>query len=269
MQNSNISQLTSNRIPVETIKNTISKFTPYDTDKKKIRVGKINDGGYVLLDMFNTNGDGIVYSFGVGSKHDFELDMASRGYTSYMYDHTVNGLKIPKNENLKFKKIGIARKDTKDMRTIETLLKENGHEDRDDIILQCDIEGSEWEIFNGINQDALKCFSQIVIELHWIVDSINGVSTLEGGSLIDTPFKNIEKTAEALSENFTAYHIHGNNYRPALEIDGVVVPSVIEVSFVRNDLVNFTKGTTHYPTSLDSPNKKGVPDFELGTFSWS
>jgi len=170
---------------------------------------------------------------------------------------------------LKFQRIGIGKTDSGQLKTIPTLLKENGHVDRNDIILQCDIEGSEWDVFSEVEQKYLNCFSQICLELHWIEDSILGRVTREGGNLVSYQFDKITATLKKLSQNFTAFHIHGNNFRNALEIDGVVVPSVIEVSMIRNDLVELSEGTTTYPTPLDAPNRQGARDFNLGRFAWN
>lgn len=264
-----VNKFKSGAVPLETIKKTMGYLTPQETNKEKVRIGQAYDGGYVLLDLFNTSGDGIVYSFGVGSKHDFEIDMASRGYTSYMYDHTVKGLRVQNMNRLKFFRTGIGKTDTDPFKTIPTLLKENGHLNRNDIILQCDIEGSEWDVFSGVEQKYLNCFSQICVELHWIEEYILGKIAKEGANLVSYQFDKITATLEKLTQNFTVFHIHGNNYRNALEIDGVVVPSVIEISMIRNDLVELSEGTTTYPTSLDTPNRKGAPDFKLGKFAWN
>lgn len=233
----------------------LSYLTPCETNRNKIRVGRRGDGGYVMLNMFTP--DGIAYSFGSGNVCDFERDMANRNYTNYIYDHTVSGKHIPISNKFKFFKLGLAAEDSENMRSIPTILKENGHLDRDDIILQCDIEGGEYDIFN-IDQKYLKCFSQISLEIHWIEKYIKD----------DSLFNKLSSMLESLGQNFSAYHIHGNNYRRHLMIENQVVPDVIEVSLVRNDLVELSEGTTDYPTSLDVPNRPNHADIVLGKFKW-
>ena len=47
------------------------------------------------------------------------------------------------------------------------------------------------------------------------------------------------------------------------------MPEVLEVSYVRNDLVNFKDEQQSFPTELDRPNMKGAPDHHLGNFQWT
>lgn len=262
-------ELTGYKYSIEDVVGVLSKFTPKETNKQKIRIGQAGDGGYVLLDMFNENG--IVYSFGVGGSHRFEQDMATRGYTSYMYDHTVSGSSIPKDPHYIFHRKGLAAVDSDNMRSIPTILKENGHTSRNDIILQCDIEGGEWDIFSDIDQKYLMCFSQICIEFHSLNKCILDMDHFKRGRMDHWRFAKMKTTMEALSQNFTAYHIHGNNVRNPgyFKVRGQNVPEVIEVSFVRNDLVEFSEGTTLYPTHLDSANNPKKPDIVLDKFAWN
>jgi hypothetical protein len=56
----------------------------------KIRVGRENDGGYVMLDDFS--GVSAAYSLGIKDDVSWDLQMADRGLTIYMYDHTIDAL---------------------------------------------------------------------------------------------------------------------------------------------------------------------------------
>ena len=49
---------------------------------------------------------------------------------------------------------------------------------------------------------------------------------------------------------------------------GKACGDVIEVSYVRNDLVEFSDEDVVFPTSLDRPNKRNRPDIKLGNFKW-
>ena len=88
-----------------------------------------------------------------------------------MYDHTINHLPY---ENPKFhrKKIGLFGKNTKnkDLRHLEDLIKENGHDNEHDMILKMDIEHWEWESIIDLKEDALNKFKYIEIEYKMFFD---------------------------------------------------------------------------------------------------
>ena len=85
-----------------------------------------------------------------------------------MYDHTINHLPY---ENPKFhrKKIGLCGKNTKnkDLRHLEDLIKENGHDNEHDMILKMDIEHRELESIIDLKEDVLNKFKYIEIEYHF------------------------------------------------------------------------------------------------------
>ncbi|MBQ4430570.1 MAG: hypothetical protein II877_03625, partial [Synergistaceae bacterium] len=107
-----------------------------------VRVGRDNDGGYVMLDDF---GGGIAYSFGIAGDVSWDKDMASRGYDVYMYDHTIDGLPED-NPRFHWSKLGISDGMTHDgrLKSLEELIASNGHEGKHNMILKMDVEGAEW-----------------------------------------------------------------------------------------------------------------------------
>ncbi len=87
----------------------IAKFlTPVDIEnRKKIRVGNLKDGGYVMLegDHFEK-----LYSYGINKDIGFETDFLSKWkIPAYLYDHTINTLPVqPSLQIVKWYKEGIA-----------------------------------------------------------------------------------------------------------------------------------------------------------------
>ena len=55
--------------------------------KKKVRIGKEGDGGYVLLNDFENIS--IAYSFGICNDVSFDLELAEKNIDIFMYDHTI------------------------------------------------------------------------------------------------------------------------------------------------------------------------------------
>lgn len=251
------------RHSMEDIVSTMAKLTPKSTNMTPVRVGCSNDGGYILLKELLDGS--ISYSFGVGRMTQFEQDMASRNYTNYMYDPYIYSPNVSGSKYV-FKKLGVSDRDTQNMRTIETIIKENNHTDEQNMILQCDIEGSEFDIFTDTPDEVLNQFSQIVIEYHWLDHCIMDTGDFKG---VNVNYQKMKDTFYKLSNNFTPFHVHGNNWVDYFLLNGSIVPEVIEVSYVRNDLVEFNNSKLSFPTAIDAPNNRNKRDIPLGSFSWS
>ena len=97
---------------------------------------------------------------------------------------------------------------------------------------------------------------------HWLGDMLtNDVKHPDG-------YDKIVNTFKTLRENFTPYHIHGNNHARSFLINEKTCAEVIEVSYVRNDLVEFTDDDVIFPTKLDNPNRVSREQIMLGNFKW-
>ena len=134
--------------------------------KKRILIGKKRDGCYVLLDDFKDIR--IAYSFGISKMIQFDQGLADRDIDVYMYDHTINSLPY-NNSRFHWKKIGIAgKKNTNNqLKTLEELIKENGHSLEKNMILKIDVEHSEWDSLKDIPDNILNQFKYILIEFHF------------------------------------------------------------------------------------------------------
>jgi hypothetical protein len=134
--------------------------------KNKILLGKKSDGCYVLLNDFDNVK--IAYSFGISTNIQFDKALADRGIDVYMYDHTINSLPF-ENPKFHWKKIGLCGKRTNkpELKNLEELINENGHNNEYNMILKMDIEQWEWESINDLNEDILNKFKYIAIEYHF------------------------------------------------------------------------------------------------------
>lgn len=63
-----------------------------------------------------------------------------------------------------------------------------------------------------------------------------------------------------------AVWIHGNNAGQAEVANGILIPNLIEVTFVRKDSYLLIDAECDFPMSLDLPNLKYRNDFELGNW---
>ena len=95
----------------------------------------------------------------------FDQALAKRGIDVYMYDHTINSLPL-NNTKFHWSKIGIcgSQNRTQNLKTLEDLIKINGHTSEKNMILKIDVEGWEWDSLNELSEDVLRQLKYIVIE---------------------------------------------------------------------------------------------------------
>jgi hypothetical protein len=234
---------------------TLCLLTPYDIpNRRKIRVGSSNDGGYIMLDCFTPGQK--VFSYGLSWNIAYELDFAKRGQTVFMFDHTIDALSVD-HPNFRWAKEGIAANAVPEL-LLSTLADHVARyaPDGRDMILKLDVEGAEWETLAAMPDDLLGHFEQIVIELHDL------------HLLADAPWRKRAKDALAkLADQFTLHHAHANNHAPLIVVDNAfTVASVLEVSYVRTASVERRKTSTLFPTYLDAPNDPNRPDAPLWLF---
>ena len=225
-----------------------------------VHVGREHDGGYLMLDDFRGEDDGrrIAYSFGISDDVSWDLAMAERGYDVYMYDHTIEACP-GSHERFHYHKLGIgARSEPENLLcTLGEILAVNGHEQAEHMILKMDVEGAEWQVLDLLPDSVLQRFDQIVLELHWLVTSME-----EG--------KNAEmlRVLSRLGRMHALVHLHGNNNASHLELGEQAIPDVIEVTYVsRRSYQARALRSAVLPSSLDMPNCAALPEIILG--SWT
>ena len=243
--------------------NSIQKFfdliVVHDCKFEKVRVGNINDGGYIVADEFAKNVP-TCYCFGIGDDLHFELDFHKRyGSKMLLYDPYIDFLIFPHND-FEFYKRGMGRKGDSSIVPVQNAF------------LKMDIEWCEWNAIWQLNISGwLNRFSQMVIEFH-IVHSIppKGLTPYFTkfykdvyAELNDKLFMWYALLMEYLTKHFYIYHIHANNSLPKVEVGGVKFPPLIELSFIRKDIIktNPVLETCTFPVvGLDMPNKTDRSD---------
>lgn len=214
--------------------------------KSFVRVGKEDDGGYIMIDDFKA--DGIAYSFGISDDVSWDKDMADRGYYVFLYDHTIQALPC-EHKNFHFKREGIADSvnASPELHSLEYYLKENGHEKQSGMILKMDVEGAERGFFCLVESDTLEKFDQIIIELHGLFSEKNWASLL--------------MAVKKIRQTHSLFHIHANNHGDVVWIGGKPCPALLELSFVRNGLYQMEEAKElGLPLELDRACLKEFPD---------
>ena len=235
----------------------LSLLKPMDVvGRRYVRKGRPHDGGYVMLD--HALSTSVVYSCGINDDVSWDLDMAALGCQVYQFDHTIDALPV-QHPNFHWSKLAIMPKSEPGATSLADAIAQNGHGDRDDLILKMDIEDAEWDVLGALDDKVLSQFSQIVIELHRLgsVDYFRPPAHTER-------FAKIVPVLMKLNRTHQPVNLHGNNWGGLCLVGGVMMPDVVEVTYVRRRDHEFVESRKCYPTELDMPCRADAPDFHLG-----
>jgi len=244
-----------------------------------IRLGGKKDGGYIV-DSRTVDKCQTLITFGLGPHWDFELDYIKRNENLliFVYDHTVSKLpyikevwkylrryitfRVPfralkdrinyyrayKNflnlTNVKYYKekitYPIKEKIDTDIKKVFSRIYSNS-----EVIMKCDIEGSEYDIIDQILEYSER-IQMLIFEFHWID-------------------KNEEKFIEAvkkLQSKFDIIHIHGNNHYKRLSSG---LPVILEITLLnKKNIINKNEWVEDFPIKdLDFPNNPYLEDLSF------
>lgn len=221
----------------------MQKLLPIKGGYPLTRLGEDGDGGYLLPEDFGN----IKYAFspGVSNKVSFEQALYKK-YTirSFLLDGSIEsppediGLACADFDGLFLKSF-----DGDGCTTLETWVNEKTGNERDlDIILQMDIEGSEYEVIISTPQKIINRFRIIVMEIHFL------------DQLITDEIGIFSAFLKKMNRNHVPVHLHPNNHAPLFEMHGILVPSVLEVTWLRRDRVIDFDPVLNLPHRLDRDN---------------
>jgi hypothetical protein len=219
----------------------------YSPPYEKIRVGKDNDGGYIVCavpeyDCFLSGGIGDDTSF---EEHLLKLHPS---LTCHAYDGTVDELPRP-HPRITFHKQNISALESEAEANLHSLLDRYEH-----VLVKMDIEGSEYGWLESLSDAQLAAIRQMVIEFH-------------------EPFADdrVEILAR-LGEAYCLVHLHPNNYLGTQEIDGVPVPALFEATYLRRSEFGGQQplpSTEPIPSALDQKNVPENPDIALSGYPYT
>tara|TARA_B100000767_G_scaffold110418_1_gene105706 strand:+ start:15528 stop:16349 length:822 start_codon:yes stop_codon:yes gene_type:complete len=220
----------------------------YKPKKPKIRLGKNNDGGYVIVEGYEYD---LMIGCGISKDSSFEHSFLKK-YPNVpidTYDGTINS--FPNSHpKIKFTKKNIGGTNTEKTTNLHSLI-----EPKNNIFLKMDIEGGEYDWLHSLSKKQLNKFQQIVIEFH-------------------KPFSaDRYKTLEKLADTHNLIHIHGNNYGSIIKKKHkgkiVTIPTVFECTYIRKDSRNLRLNDKSFPINLDQPNKPDTYDITLLGYPYS
>mgnify|MGYP001169604746 FL=1 len=241
---------TSQRTDLSEIRKLLKTISPKKLAKDNIRIGGNNDGGYVVPNDL----EGIDYCFspGVGNLINFENDLIKKGIKCFLADQDIN--RIYDSQFIDFEKKFVGPTTDENHITLKDWISSKiDYEKNNELILQLDVEGDEYNILNSLDIYTLKKFRIILIEfhqLHYIFDSFT--------------FRNIKKVFDKLNKYFYCTHIHPNNNPEFIVREGnIIIPPVMEFSYLRKDRSNIIEQKLNFPSVMDQPNNPSREDIDL------
>jgi hypothetical protein len=218
------------------------------------RIGKANDGGYVICELPGYY-DGFI-SGGVANDVSFEEEFCSLySINCTAYDGTVSSLPSS-NPAINFVKKNMGAFNTASMTNCISEVKTCSN-----LFLKMDIEGHEFRILPSLLPyfDRIK---QMVIEFHTPADMNCYPDHFSGFNDIRDNPETLESLIGIISATHTLVHFHANNGCATHVYKGSQMPNVFECTFVRNDFV--TEHLPHpgpLPGPHDMPNITYKPDY--------
>jgi glycosyltransferase involved in cell wall biosynthesis len=242
------------RIRQEDVLDLIKIIRPWSmSDMLKVRIGNEYDGGYVLpavaLDC-----DGVL-SIGVGTDVSFDLQLAEQGAHVLQFDHTVEHSPTA-HANFRFHKLGWGSRSEGSYLSFADICAKLTPLAIKRPLFKFDIEGAEYDVFDTLDPKMLEQFEVIACEIH-------DLAKLADPFFFDKARRVLEK----LTAHHVPVHLHANNYAGVALVQGVPMPEVLELSFLRRELDSFPYVSTGaIPGQLDRPNNPYLPDICMNPF---
>lgn len=245
-------------VPSSEIHNFLARFRQNYAPVDLIRVGGPGDGGYLVPDALETLTH--CFSPGVSDTADFEHELSTKyGVTSFMADASVTGPPFD-DENFFFIPKFLGNRSAGEFITLSDWVESSlGSTSSDEMILQMDIEGAEYDVLTFESRTTLSQFKIMVIEFHYL------------DKMFEKQFlRTLTSIFEKIYLDFTICHVHPNNCCGMVSRDGITVPRVAEMTFVRKSLVaelTSSAGVT-LPHRLDQKNIDQKPDVVMPEIWW-
>lgn len=211
-----------------------SLLTVYKCPFSKLRIGKNNDGGYIVADIPSIK-YGVLLSCGIDKDISFEQHFTSK-YNCHClaYDGTIESIDIY-DPNITFIK--------KNIGPLNTHLTTNLHyqiDSHNSVFIKMDIEGWEYSWIESLIQSDLDKIDQMVIEFHH--------------PLIYGKYDVFNK----LNTTHYLIHFHGNNCCGVINNDGIHIPNVFECTYLHKKYIPYPElNKDIIPGPLDMNNIDG------------
>ena len=242
--------------------NSLIKLRPSYCGYHLTRIGSDYNGGYLVPEILDTID--ACFSPGVGSVHEFEDHLVDTfSIPTFMCDDSVSEHELNLHSPLlSFSPLRLASSSYQNLISLEQWVKSTSFLHSSSLLLQMDIEGSEYPVLLSCPESVLSQFSIIAIEFHYMEYLINS-------RFLNTWFNPL---FDKLLKIFDCVHFHSNNSAPLLHTHlkerdlKLSFPSTCELTFIRKTL-NKPIHPPQIPHPLDTPNDPLQPEHKLA-FPW-
>jgi hypothetical protein len=221
----------------------IRKLRPVNCGKDLVRVGVHGDGSYLVPD--DLAGIDFCFSPGVSTTSRFEEHLADLNIRTFLADYSVDSPPVSRPE-FTFDKKFLGSIDSDRFFTLATWKDKYLRNYSGDLILQMDIEGSEYEVILSTPEKLLNQFRIIVAEFHFLDKLLEPFA-----------FGIMSSCFDRLLKYFHVVHIHPNNYSGIVSKGDTKIPRVMEFTFLNRSRVTHTEPQREFPHKLDEDNLPG------------
>jgi hypothetical protein len=206
-----------------------------DQSYVKERLGRMHDGGYIILSNEHIKYDAFI-SCGIAGDDSFESDfLKDKNMPAFAFDGTVNSLVTnDTKQKMVFEKKNISGTNTDETTNLHDLITPYKN-----IFLKMDIEGGEYPWIQSLSIEQLNKFSQIVIEIH------------------DPKKESQYEVLKKLASTHYLCHFHGNNTKKKEFLsNGIRIPVIFECTYILKSLAseNIQFNKIPFPHPLDRRN---------------
>lgn len=234
-------QLSKTTTPIE-IHNFRKILSPVDNGFELIRAGSQADGGYLVPKDF---GDLTrLISGGCDESWSFEKFFLD----SYQIDVIIVDRISKKPKDLdpavNYVDAWIGDDTQETYVSLSSIINERPNSGESDLVMQLDIEGAEFLEILKLSLEDLGRFRIIVIEFHGLERVLNR----EFFRYVISP------TFKKLTDHFDVVHAHANNCCGVIQVHGVAIPRVLEVTFHNKNRASGPRLYREFPNVLDVRN---------------
>jgi len=214
---SNIGISTYGSVKKKEILKIIDLLRPLNLGFECIRLGGNSDGSYIVPKILEDIK--FCFSAGYGGDCSFEKNLEDYNIKTFLADYSFDAPTQLKNfEYLKkFIKSYSSHKSININEWIEQRVPKNEKK----MILQIDIEGSEYEIIHAISENNLERFDIIIIEFHNLFMINNQIF-----------YKYFIECIYKLKKHFEIFYLQPNNCCGVSNFDDVIFPNILEITFL-------------------------------------
>lgn len=241
----------------ESLSEFIKSFNQNYVSVDLVRIGPEFDGGYLMPNILEK----IDYCFSPGVGHTSEFERAlyqDYKIKSFLLDYSVEKPAI-QGDYFTFQKKFLGLKNNDKTIKLSTWINNNVSSGNDNLLLQMDIEGCEYEVLSFEELEVLKRFKCMIIEFH------------DFHKIFDTNFCYfIHGIFAKIFQKFKIVHAHVNSYREPITIGKYSVPPTLEVTFLREDILMSVQSNDNVqlPNHLDKPNSIKHKSLSLSEEWW-